>query len=548
MIMKTKDAGKMPGRDGIVMEKEIRKQSGLNKQYGQNHKKKWHVMILSALLLGCMLTITACQKTPDEAPVVNKSEGLPKGCIIDKAKDGEIKQIDGPEHWKETMERMDGRVTVEADVDIPRLSVSNTPVLELEKAPFDNERLKKLTNYFFNGKKFYQKPPMTKEELSHQITNIENKSGIYGQSTFLMMSKMEWKPRLEELLEKAPDKKPERIYMKPEFSKPVQSEMEYMWWGTENKMVRTENNCFWAVVETGEKVEPVIKAFSLNEKAGTEGYFSYGVGEIMDEERLYIEKESCIWDRKNRYPQGSKYLDVKEEFLQRCEAAMENPAISMDDAIQKGDKILKDLGITGLSLKKCMKAVWFPNPPICGFDYEDYAADLGENKAVYKLLYSWNLGGISAYMPIRGTLHSDMPELSYTPPFYQERIEITVTEDGVVEFSWNNMAKLYQVVAENTKLLPFDKIKDRLAEHLQYIGLPPDGSGGVDKDQTVVTFEVKSAELKAAYSVAFNAPDHVWLIPVWVFEVQSSYQGSEMYTMSETVFLNAIDGGFVNPS
>lgn len=177
-------------------------------------------MILSALLLGCMLTLTACQKTPDEAPVVNKSEGLPKGCIIDKAKDGEIKQIDAPEHWKETMERMDGRVTVEADVDIPRLSVSNTPVLELEKAPFDNDGLKKLTNYFFKGKKFYQKLPMTKEELSHQITNIENKFGIYGQSTFLMMSKMEWKPRLEELLEKAPDKKPEKIYMDVEFSKP----------------------------------------------------------------------------------------------------------------------------------------------------------------------------------------------------------------------------------------------------------------------------------------------------------------------------------------
>ena len=145
-------------------------------------------------------------------------------------------------------------------------------------------------------------------------------------------------------------------------------------------------------------------------------------------------------------------------------------------------------------------------------------------------------------------MHNDMPELTYNPPFQPEKIEITVTEDGVVGFSWINMAELYQVVAENTKLLPFDKIKDRLAEHLQYIGLPPDGAGGADKDQTVVTFKVKSAELKAAYSTAFNAPDHAWLIPVWVFVVQSSYEGSEMYTMPETVFLNGIDGGFVNPS
>ncbi|WP_395015322.1 DUF6034 family protein [Robinsoniella peoriensis] len=528
------------------MVKEIRKRSRQNKQYRQNNRKKWYGMILLAVMLGC--TVTACQKTPDQAPVVNKSEGLPKGCIIDKVKDGELKQIDAPEHWKETMERMDGRVTVEADVDIPRLSVSNTPVLELKKANFDNEQLKKLTDYFFKGRKFYQKPQMTKEELSHQITNIENKSGIYGEGTFLMLSKMEWKPRLEELMEKAPDKKQEKIYRKPEFSKPVQSEMEYMWWGTEDEMVRTENNCFWAVVETGEKVDPIIKAFSLNEKAGTAGYFSYSIGDVYDEEFLNSDKEDCIWDRKNRYPQGSKHLDDKEDFIQRCESAMENPAIAIDDAVETGNKILKDLGITGLSLEQCKKAVWFPNPPIWGHGYEDYALDLGENKAAYTLLYSWNLDGISEYRPIRGTLHNDMPELTYNPPFQPEKIEITVTEDGVVGFSWINMAELYQVVAENTKLLPFDKIKDRLAEHLQYIGLPPDGAGGADKDQTVVTFKVKSAELKAAYSTAFNAPDHVWLIPVWVFVVQSSYEGSEMYTMPETVFLNGIDGGFVNPS
>lgn len=81
------------------MVKEIRKRSRQNKQYRQNNRKKWYGMILLAVMLGC--TVTACQKTPDQAPVVNKSEGLPKGCIIDKVKDGELKQIDAPEHWKE---------------------------------------------------------------------------------------------------------------------------------------------------------------------------------------------------------------------------------------------------------------------------------------------------------------------------------------------------------------------------------------------------------------------------------------------------------------
>lgn len=517
----------------------------MKKQNKITWKKRYGIILLSALL-AC--AVSACQKTPDEAPVVNKSEGLPKGSIIEKAEEGEIKQLDAPEHWKETMERMEGRVTVEADVDIPRLTVSNTPVLELEKAPFGNEQLKKLTDYFCKGKKFYQKPPMTKEELSHQISNIDNKFGIYGDSTFSTISRSDWKPRLEELMEKAPEKKPEHVYVDPVFTKPVKSEKDYMWIGAEDEIVRTENNCFRAVVDTGKKEETVIGAYSFNEIAGTNGSFSYYIGDVYDEESLAYDKENCIWERKNRYPQGSKYLDVKEDFIRRLEAAMEDPAVSQEQAIQTGNKILEDLGITGLSIEKCMKSVWLPQPPIWGNDREDYAEELGENKAAYTVVYTWNLDGISAVRPFMGSVHQDMPELTYMPPFQQERILITVTEDGVVQFSWDNMAKLYQVPAENTKLLPFDKIKDRLAEHLQYIGLPPAGAGGADQDKTVVTFKVESAELKAAYSTAYNAPDHVWVIPVWEFVVQSFYEGSNMYSMPETVFLNAIDGGFVNPS
>lgn len=53
-------------------------------------------------------------------------------------------------------------------------------------------------------------------------------------------------------------------------------------------------------------------------------------------------------------------------------------------------------------------------------------------------------------------------------PFPAETITITVTESGVKSFVWEGMSEEVKRITENTKLLPFDKIQERLAEQIFY--------------------------------------------------------------------------------
>lgn len=64
------------------------------------------------LLTAMLLNLTACVKTPEENIVTDKSKGLSEENIIPKEKDGKEKQLNIPEHWKETITRKDGFITV----------------------------------------------------------------------------------------------------------------------------------------------------------------------------------------------------------------------------------------------------------------------------------------------------------------------------------------------------------------------------------------------------------------------------------------------------
>ena len=42
----------------------------------------------------------ACQKTPEESAIVNKSDGLNQSAIAQKLQAGEERKTDIPQHWK----------------------------------------------------------------------------------------------------------------------------------------------------------------------------------------------------------------------------------------------------------------------------------------------------------------------------------------------------------------------------------------------------------------------------------------------------------------
>lgn len=98
--------------------------------------------------------VISCQPTPDVPPVVSRSEGIPKDALEQLLKPGETKLMDAPNHWKEQIERGNGRIIIDADIDLTLPVLGNTSVIEMKKKQFEDEQLLQLALYFAGDQNF----------------------------------------------------------------------------------------------------------------------------------------------------------------------------------------------------------------------------------------------------------------------------------------------------------------------------------------------------------------------------------------------------------
>ena len=108
------------------------------------------------------------------------------------------------------------------------------------------------------------------------------------------------------------------------------------------------------------------------------------------------------------------------------------------------------------------------------------------------------------------------------------------------------------MIAENTNLLSFEEITEKLGSHMLAVKVAVDSINGFDGKETSNEWEVKSVDLQSSYVPAYEAPQNSWLVPVWVFELEgctvNHLDGDRKgRTKKETVVLNAVDGGYVSP-
>lgn len=454
-------------------------------------KKQLTAFILLAAML---LNLTACVKTPEESIVTDKSEGLTEKNIIPKEKDGKEKKLNIPEHWKETIMRKDGFVTVNADYDITVGNIYNTPVYAYRIRKMDQKLLEKLCSYFAEGASLYEDPEMTKDELiteKEKMTAGIGNWGGYDENDILSMT-----GSMENMIEKAAEKEAPHKEIKVELTIPKKAGMEKIgkFWNNathkrsyNNWYYETDKNIgFTARIAKERKVDPIIRAINYDTEIGSTTAFAYRQGTFIDERELNLEK-----NLENAFHYGNgEYLNYLSENMDH----MTDETFSEKDAVKAGD-------VVGYPLTLASK------------QYENLA------------------------------------ETVYAPSFITEGIRMIVTKEGIRLFEWTDISERTDVIAENTKLLTFDEIKEKLADHLLYAQIT--SLGGISLDGFTNIYTVKRVQLRAANINAYNESKVSWLVPVWVFDVEGKMQhktGKEIKTENlgpETVVLNAIDGGFI---
>lgn len=502
--------------------------------------KKRIIMAVFVLIVG--VALAACVKTPDEKVVVDKSKGLAKENIIPK-EDKIPKDLGIPEHWQETINKSDGFVILSADCDIRIPDIYNTPVYSYERKPMTDKLLKKLCTYFSDGDKLYEDPAMTKSELKTEKDKLLNYKGRWGSSkeAISRQSVLEMTAKLDELIEKAPESKEEHKDIDIKLMSPYQTEVEYVkgWWHTRiwhGWYYDTEKKIgFTARIDRGREIDPIIRAINSDDKVGSTTGFVFSQGTFIDEKELEQD-----WNNQKAFEWGM------EEYLNYLTDKMEqtvDETFSKEDALKEVDQILKDLSIEELAVTDCVKAIGtMDSESWAGLDEDNLSLSAG-----YSIYLSPKAGDLLGYPLPRRPLYNDLPETLYAPSFLTEKLRIVVTREGIQRFEWIDISKKEDTIAENTKLLPFDKIQDRVLEHLFYAEISNFG----EKEGYSISYEVKDVQLRAANINAYEDSSAAWLVPVWVFDIERSVsyktadQSLEYNSGIHTVVLNAIDGGYV---
>jgi hypothetical protein len=498
------------------------------------------------IAMGCIavsIFLCACQPTPETPPVIYRGEGLPAGSIIESVPKGQSKKIDAPAHWTEEVYCTENMVKINADADIVVMDVSNTPVIELAQKPLTTDELERLVAYFAGDSNLLKKPDMTKEELKFQLEQLKARKGEYGLS-YNNPGIAEAERRLEKMIEAAPDTiKKDDADVAFSISQKDLSESIWTKYDLKNKAQQTETE-FRAVVETEKALQPEIFAVTYSEEAGTSSSFSYNHGTYITAEKIRSYESSIDYARGTEGTQWGRDKEITDAFERYCDELEEianGSAGTEDEARRVAEKVLSDLGISYMSLANIEKGVALHLPS------SRWDREAGEAAgAAYILTFYRNVGGLSAFNPYLAASYESLPEQVYRPPFLTEKITVVVTAEGLYAFLWENMAEEIRTVAENTKLLPFDAVKERFLEHMGYTAawhnLEPE-------DDYYWRYDVYRVELRSFTVPAFGRPDHAWMIPVWVFYAAdySKYGEEDVHVSDEEIMMSALDGGFVSP-
>ncbi len=492
---------------------------------------------LILFLIPLFFCLSACQPTPEIPPMVNRGEGLSENFIIPPLPEGQLRVIDAPVHITDNWESANGSIRIETDADIKVPQISNTPVVELRQKDLTVQRLEELVGYFTDRSKLYKIPPMTKADLEAELADIREQKGDYGSPGKPLAA---YESRIAELMATAPQDTVKE-YITPVFDYPTQTDGYYIFLKDlymQNEEAYKTQNSFGAMVQTSDRFGSLITAQRYDAAVGSTSSFEYTRGIVPDSRRIAADmdyyKIVSSWEGTSieSFGASEKWLGEMENWLKQYDQiAKSAEAIPEDWARKQAEAVLRDLGVQNMGLERAETGVQYLDDHYDSFMLSRLGFDLSQAKGGYFFVYQRENGGLlcTGYGPSTPT---------EAPTFYPEFISIFVTDEGVQQFIWKNMAQPTDVIAQNTALASFDAVFESFKNTVVYTNYFGKGR-----------YLLKNIELRATNVTAMGAPDRTWIVPVWVYKAEQYWTtdaGEEIKQAGEFVYMiNAIDGGYV---
>lgn len=420
--------------------------------------------------------------------------------MLEAAKDGKdnsalLAALEVPDRFSGDWKGVNDIVHVIADAEILLPDTEQIPAGKITRREFLQSDLDIFLCVFLKGNPFYEEVTVTKQEALERLKNYQAmQSGELPLSGDTTMEKL---PGLisyyEELARTAPDEGELRLAPTSFVSDSMMSKMTG-----------------WSNVN-GKKVHLWVQNFD-------------------------------IWNTAVFYQDG--YGDTNYSYTQAASAA---PDFSETEAIEKGNTLIAELGLTDVVCDQIIP-VTFSDAQYVVAEQSDADAAIGiasESKAGYRMQYVRTLDGCPiGYTGVMGAAVDE----SYSKAWPYETIEICVTNEGIVYFKWSAPTDEPELTLKDTQLMHFDEIVSVFERMImvKYAYFQNAIADGADIHATIRIDQVKLTLMRIR---AKNSQDDGLLIPVWDFygTVTIANNGDET-TMKRTILLslNAIDGSLID--
>lgn len=386
-----------------------------------------------------------------------------------------------PEFWHENLYLAGQQVIVNALVETP--NTRRFPLFTIQKSVFDAQRsISILKSIFGEGIELRQEIYSVKE-IETDLKNIEK--GEYcgiSEST----GKQIWLPyngqieeiaRLKELLLKATD--------------------------FDTYIPLTVTNVGFPIIDRVIKMSDGSQAYVFC----TQNYF-----EVRRHRSCNIQLESWVL-------QGDATPGEEKHMLK-------NISITKSQATSIGSNLLSQIGLDSFALVSLERARATES-----YTYMTH----GEG---YLLTYAPRTEGC---LPCYYDAYSDSPALLFsesdeeTENWQQECIQILVTEEGILHFSWTSPKENVNLVNANVELLPFDRIQGAI------INVIDDGISRRSDPERSLNNLLISRMVLSSYLIKPTGNDFAYVVPTWVIFLTTQRE-KEMHIDQTVLLINALDG------
>lgn len=475
--------------------------------------KQLFCILLAALLLAG--SFTGCAKA---API---EESIPETqAPTQVSESGALASYETPARFTGDWTGLEDTFLVHADAEILLPDTDRMPKATVHPQTFTQEDADKMLAVFLKGNDMYQEPIATKQNIQKEIDRYE--AILRGEIPYTGDGTIERVPQLIEerkkLLKTAPNEG-ERFLAETTFHK------------RQLPPGAKHSGDDWQVIEGHAEVDGCDIHCSIWKPDKPERTFATNFAKFWEEGYGDV-----------NWPNSSRSAPFS---FDTAEKPAVDPGFPAEQAVEMGDKLLEELGMSGFTVDYIEPVIFGGRLP----------RSSGENDRIgYDMQYVRKVGGgVLSHTCYNASASEE--GTPYLGSWADEFVRVLVTEDRVVYFDWSDPYTEPEIVEENVSLMPFEDIQAIFSKMIfvkNHFWLEANKVNGFDVIHDMNVDKVQLTLMRTRPKDSFSEGT---IIPVWDFWAETSAHAADeehrdlVYTGSyyEVVLsINAIDGTVVD--